>query len=186
MSSARTPLIQRNQGGDIPWRRIWSFVSPFALPQTVKLQATATFSLVMVVLSKLAALLQPYAYKLAVDDLAIMAEDGKYHVPYGAVALYVFAQVFAHALNCAQNYSYSLVSADCTKRFGVAMFRKLQNLSLAFHLQRRTGEVTRIMDRGINSIDIVVNTVIFTIIPTYVSRIPFPRILILTPCFPSN
>lgn len=87
-------------------------------------------------------------------------------MPYAAIALFIGGKIAAQLFGGLRDYTYGVVAATCTRRFSVAVFTHMQNLSLAFHLQRKTGEVLKIMDRGVNSIDTVVNTVVFTLFPT--------------------
>lgn len=52
--------------------------------------------------------------------------------------------------------------------FQVELFRHLHSLSLKWHLGRKTGEVLRIMDRGTDSINNLLNYILFSITPTIV------------------
>lgn len=161
-----TPLIQdRSRSAGIDWVETYRFVRPYVIPETTKLRLTAVFSLTMVILNKVAILIPPYAYKLAVDALAANLAGGPLVIPYNAVYLYVGSRLCADLFQSLRSYSFSVVAADCTRRFSVDMFRHLQNLSLAFHLQRKTGEVTKVMDRGTQSIETLLNTTLFTLFP---------------------
>lgn len=51
------------------------------------------------------------------------------------------------------------------------LFRHLHSLSLRWHLQRKTGEVLRVMDRGTDSINNLLNYILFSIVPTIVDII---------------
>lgn len=53
----------------------------------------------------------------------------------------------------------------------VELFRHLHSLSLRWHLQRKTGEVLRVMDRGTDSINNLLNYILFSILPTIVDII---------------
>lgn len=168
--SARTPLLPNRAPGredGIRWRETASFVLPYIVPDTLRLRLIAAASVLCVLAKQGASLVTPFAYKLAVDTLTQNLLPGAaLTVPYLAIALYIGASIASTLFGGMQGYTYSIVAATCTRRFSVAMFTHLQNLSLAFHLSRRTGEVTRIMDRGSSSIETVVNTVIFTLFPT--------------------
>lgn len=164
-----TPLLtsasQRPDG--IRWRDTVRYLIPYVIPQTWRLRFIAFFSLFCVIARKSCALLPPFAYKLAVDTLTSnLIPGGGAAVPYAAIALFVGGKLTGQFFGGLRDYTYGIVAAKCTRRFSVALFTHLQNLSLAFHLQRKTGEAIRIMDRGVNSIDTVVNTVLFTLLPT--------------------
>lgn len=51
------------------------------------------------------------------------------------------------------------------------LFRHLHSLSLSWHLKRKTGEVLRVMDRGTDSINNLLNYIIFSIAPTIIDII---------------
>ena len=88
-----------------------------------------------------------------------------------ALFIFVGAKVLSVFLNGVQSYLYNTVAADGTKRFSVAIFQHLQMLSMHFHITRKTGEVTRIMNRGANSIDTLMNTLLFRLLPTIVEAV---------------
>ncbi|KAL5012194.1 hypothetical protein ScPMuIL_010745 [Solemya velum] len=58
-----------------------------------------------------------------------------------------------------------------TRRVQLKLFTHLHGLSLRWHLQRKTGEVLRVVDRGTNSINNLLNYVVFSILPTIVDII---------------
>lgn len=169
-----TPLIAPQQptaparDDGIRWRETWDFILPYAIPQTLGLKLIAFASVLCVIAKKGVALLPAFAYKLAVDALTENLLPGSVGlvVPYGAVLLYMSSRLAGNLIGTVQDYTFAIVAAGCTRRFACAMFSHLQNLSLAFHLERKTGEITRIMDRGTSSIEMMVSTVVFTLFPT--------------------
>ncbi|KAK3109105.1 hypothetical protein FSP39_023133, partial [Pinctada imbricata] len=71
-------------------------------------------------------------------------------------------------LNNARSFLWIPVQQYTTRRIQVKLFSHLHSLSLRWHLQRKTGEVLRIVDRGTNSINSLLSYVIFQILPTVV------------------
>lgn len=146
---------------------------PYAIPPTWPLRLVALFTMLCVIFSRVCVVLRPYAYKLAVDALSANfvqgGRKGETNVPYMAVALWVGTRIIGKLLRACQDYSYSVVATACAKKFSVDLFSHLQKLSLAWHLQRGTGEVIRVMDRGISSIDTLVDTVFITLLSTCVA-----------------
>ncbi|XP_055382826.1 ATP-binding cassette sub-family B member 6 [Condylostylus longicornis] len=69
-------------------------------------------------------------------------------------------------LNNLRQFLWIRVQQYTTREIQVDLFRHLHNLSLRWHLQRKTGEVLRIMDRGTDSIDNLLNYILFSIAPT--------------------
>lgn len=164
-AAENTPLL-RNDPTPIPWRETWRLVRPYITPATLRLRLLALLSILAIIFTKLISLLPPYAYKLAVDTLSNNVVNGTSIVPYSAVLMYIVARISSSFLNGLRDYTYNIVSTHCTTRFSTDIFHHLQNLSLAFHLHRKTGEISRIMDRGTSSIDLVATTLLFTLGPT--------------------
>ncbi|PXF46647.1 ABC transporter B family member 5 [Gracilariopsis chorda] len=165
-ATERTPLVgSGTQNDGIEWREVFRVTRPYMFPSTLKLRFVAVVTLVMIMLSKLLALVPPYAYKLAVDAFANNLLGGPPIIPYAAVFLYVGARLLADLTSALQSYCFNLVTSDCTNTFAIDIFAHLQRLSLAFHLQRKTGEVTRIVDRGTRSIQVLMSTLLTTLFP---------------------
>ncbi|XP_022306806.2 ATP-binding cassette sub-family B member 6-like [Crassostrea virginica] len=74
-------------------------------------------------------------------------------------------------LNNARSFLWIPVQQYTTRRIQVRLFSHLHGLSLRWHLQRKTGEVLRVMDRGTNSINSLLSYVVFQILPTIVDII---------------
>ncbi|XP_056002863.1 ATP-binding cassette sub-family B member 6-like [Ostrea edulis] len=74
-------------------------------------------------------------------------------------------------LNNARTFLWIPVQQYTTRRIQVRLFSHLHRLSLRWHLQRKTGEVLRVMDRGTNSINSLLSYVVFQILPTIVDII---------------
>lgn len=71
-------------------------------------------------------------------------------------------------LNNLRSFLWIRVQQYTTREIELDLFRHLHNLSLRWHLQRKTGEVLRVMDRGTDSINNLLNYIIFSITPTIV------------------
>ncbi|XP_034310382.2 ATP-binding cassette sub-family B member 6 [Magallana gigas] len=74
-------------------------------------------------------------------------------------------------LNNARSFLWIPVQQYTTRRIQVRLFSHLHGLSLRWHLQRKTGEVLRVMDRGTNSINSLLSYVVFQILPTIIDII---------------
>lgn len=71
-------------------------------------------------------------------------------------------------LNNLRSYLWIAIQQYTTREIEVELFRHLHHLSLRWHLQRKTGEVLRVMDRGTDSIVNLLNYIIFSIAPTII------------------
>jgi ATP-binding cassette subfamily B protein len=67
-----------------------------------------------------------------------------------------------------RNIVFERVGQEATRQLAVDTFNRLHRLSLRFHLARRTGEVTKTIDRGTKSIDVMLYFLLFNIAPTVI------------------
>lgn len=74
-------------------------------------------------------------------------------------------------LNNLRSFLWIKISQYTTREIEVELFRHLHSLSLKWHLNRKTGEVLRVMDRGTDSINNLLNYILFSIAPTIVDII---------------
>ena len=65
-----------------------------------------------------------------------------------------------------RNAVFERVGQDATRRLAAKVFRHLHQLCLRFHLERRTGAVTKVVERGTKSIDTMLYFLLFNIAPT--------------------
>ncbi|CEG79479.1 Putative Mitochondrial ABC transporter ATM [Rhizopus microsporus] len=87
---------------------------------------------------------------------------------WGAVCIYVgfkFLQGTSGLIQALQNYLWIPVGQYTTREISVKLFAHLHNLSLHFHINRKTGEVLRVVDRGTNSIVQLLSQIVFQIFP---------------------
>lgn len=71
-------------------------------------------------------------------------------------------------LNNLRSFLWIRIQQYTTREIELELFRHLHSLSLRWHLQRKSGEVLRVMDRGTESINNLLNNIIFSIFPTIV------------------
>jgi len=121
-----------------------------------------------VVLSKIVQVYgAPFALQGAIDTMA-----GKVQAPnltMLAMALvigYAAARFGSVMFDNLRNVVFERVGQDATRRLAADVFRHLHRLSLRFHLERRTGAVTKVVERGTKSIDTMLYFLLFNIAPT--------------------
>jgi ATP-binding cassette subfamily B protein len=125
-------------------------------------------SLVLLVFAKAANVLVPIAFARAVDALAPQAG------PAGTVAAIPIAMVLAYGLlrltssafNEARDAIFVKVQGRATRRVALQVFNHLHALSLRFHLDRQTGGLSRVLERGSRGITFVLDFLLFNIVPT--------------------
>jgi ATP-binding cassette, subfamily B, heavy metal transporter len=86
----------------------------------------------------------------------------------GLVTAYAGARFAGVLFDNLRNTVFERVGQDATRHLAVDVFAHLHSLSLRFHLSRRTGEVTKIIERGTKSIDTMLYFLLFNIAPTVI------------------
>jgi ATP-binding cassette, subfamily B, heavy metal transporter len=130
-----------------------------------RLRLRVIASLLLVLAAKTATMLGPFAYKGAVDKLTPGQEAGV-GLAIALVAAYAGARFGGVMFDNLRNVIFERVGQDATRRLAVSVFAHLHRLSLRFHLERRTGEVTKVIERGTKSIDTMLYFLLFNIAPT--------------------
>ncbi|WP_373476732.1 ABC transporter ATP-binding protein/permease [Sphingorhabdus sp.] len=122
-------------------------------------------ALLLVVLSKLIQLSMAWLYGQAVDRMVPGMEDGV-TIAIALVAAYAGARFGGVLFDNLRNVVFERVGQDATRRLAENVFGHLHNLSMRFHMNRRTGAVTKVIERGTKSIDIMLYFLLFNIAPT--------------------
>ncbi|MBM3587860.1 MAG: ABC transporter ATP-binding protein/permease [Alphaproteobacteria bacterium] len=119
--------------------------------------------------AKAANVLVPIAYARAVDSLAPQSGAGAViAVPVALLFGYGLLRVMASALGELRNAVFSKVQARAGRRVALEVFRHLHALSMRFHMDRATGGLSRVIERGVRGIATSLNFLLFNIIPTIV------------------
>jgi ATP-binding cassette subfamily B protein len=116
----------------------------------------------------------PFAYKGAVDAMSASAAgavDAGLTVALALVAAYALGRFTALGFDNLRNIVFEKVGQTATLNLAEDVFHRLHRLSLRFHLARRTGEVTKIIERGTKSIDQMLYFLLFNIAPTIIELI---------------
>jgi len=112
----------------------------------------------------------PFAYKGAADAMAGPVGDGA-TVALALVAAYGLGRFTSVLFDNLRNMAFERVGQVATLSLAQDVFHRLHRLSLRFHLSRRTGEVTKIIERGTKSIDMMLYFLLFNIAPTAIELI---------------
>jgi ATP-binding cassette subfamily B protein len=126
-------------------------------------------ALLLLAAAKAANVLVPIAYARAVDALAPQSGAGAViAVPIALLVGYGLLRVMSSALGELRNAVFSKVQARAGRRVALDVFRHLQALSMRFHMDRATGGLSRVIERGVRGIATSLNFLLFNIIPTIV------------------
>ena len=148
---------------------LWRFL-PMLWPKgETELRVRVVVALILVLLGKAIVLLMPFAYKAVVDAMSGPRQA------WGAAAIMVFAYVAARfggvLADNLRNAVFEKVGQSAARRLSARVFRHIHSLSLRFHLERRTGSLTKVVERGTKSIDMMLYFLLFNIAPTIIELI---------------
>ena len=153
---------------------LWPYIWPSDRGDLKLRVAVATLLLLA---AKLATIAVPFTFKWAVDALT-----GEAKPPEGAPswALWMFAapvlltvtyggtRVVMALLTQVRDGLFAKVAMHAVRRLAYRTFEHMHLLSLRFHLERKTGGLTRVLERGRNGIETIVRMVILQLLPTVV------------------
>ncbi|MBB3861811.1 ATP-binding cassette subfamily B protein [Novosphingobium hassiacum] len=164
--NAINPTDARHDG----WLTLKRFL-PYLWPaDNAMLRRRVMGACVMVLLGKATTLALPFAYKKAVDAMTLDTgrSQAALTVAMAFVLAYALGRFAGVAFDNFRNIVFERVGQDATRHLAENVFARLHRLSLRFHLARRTGEVTKVIERGTKSIDTMLYFLLFNIAPTII------------------
>ncbi|MCA0902923.1 ABCB family ABC transporter ATP-binding protein/permease [Qipengyuania aquimaris] len=149
------------------WATLKRFL-PYLWPKdNPSLRRRIVIAMGLVLLAKGTVLALPFAYKKAVDAMTGPANEAAM-VAMALVLAYGLGRFAGTAFDNLRNIVFERVGQEATRHLAEDVFHRLHRLSLRFHLSRRTGEVTKIIERGTKSIDSMLYFLLFNIAPTII------------------
>ncbi len=130
------------------------------------LKARIVTAMLLVVASKIVQVFgAAYTLKYAVDRMSV-GDRSLVTIVVLLVVGYAASRFSTTLFDNLRNAVFERVGQDATRRLAASVFRHLHGLSLRFHLERRTGAVTKVVERGTKSIDTMLYFLLFNIAPT--------------------
>lgn len=168
---AADPANKKTRARDVEgWPTLKRFL-PYLWPRdNPGLRARIAIAMGLVLAAKAVTLALPFAYKGAVDAMSGTVREGA-AVALALVAAYALGRFTSVAFDNLRNMAFERVGQIATLHLAEDVFHRLHRLSLRFHLARRTGEVTKIIERGTKSIDQMLYFLLFNIAPTIIELI---------------
>ncbi len=131
------------------------------------LRLRVVLALTCLVLAKGATVYVPVLYKQAVDALTSQA-GGALVLPLAVIVGYGLARVSSLAFGELRDALFARVAQRAMRTVAATVFRHLHGLSLRFHLDRQTGGMSRVIERGTNAIESLLSFLLFNILPTLI------------------
>jgi ABC-type transport system involved in Fe-S cluster assembly fused permease/ATPase subunit len=155
-------------------RGLWPYVWPTDRPD---LQATVVVSLALMLVAKLVTVAMPFTYKWATDAL-VAASGGSVPpaqtlswlvgAPLLATVLYGLTRIAMTVLVQVREGMFAKVAMYAVRKLALGTFEHMHRLSLRFHLERKTGGLTRVLERGRLGIENITRMTLMTFVPTIV------------------
>ena len=154
-----SPLTTENPG--LEWRAMRSL-----LPHLAEFPWRVALALSCLIAAKLAGVTLPMVLGRAVDALDADGENMALAVPLALLLGYGALRFASVAFGELRDVLFSRVSERAMRRVALRVFRHLQALDLDFHLGRRTGGLSRDIERGLSGISFLLRFMVFNIVPT--------------------
>ncbi|WP_407122103.1 ABCB family ABC transporter ATP-binding protein/permease [Bradyrhizobium sp. STM 3561] len=153
---------------------LWPYIWP---GDRFDLKMRVVWSLVLLLAAKLITLAVPFSFKWATDALTgantapVQADNWHLWVvasPLLLTASYGAMRILMAVLTQWRDGIFARVAMHAVRKLATITFIHMHELSLRFHLERKTGGLTRVLERGREGIEVIVRMVILQLIPTIV------------------
>ena len=142
------------------------------LPFVFEFKYRFAFCLLCLVLIQLANLANPYLLGALVDHFAASGAEPlavAATVPVALLLVYVFIRFSGLAISEIQNAVFGTVTVRGTRRLSLVLLKHLHGLDLEYHLSRKTGGLSRDMDRGIHALTGLIRLFTFSLFGMFLS-----------------
>jgi len=172
------PDTQAPTGPRRDWKTLAALMPELWPKDAPGLRLRVAWSMVFLALAKAATVAVPVILKFAVDALT-QSETGTgtgvtpaatlaIAVPIGLLIAYGAARTLVVVFKELQSAVFTKVAERAIRNAGLRTFRHLHRLALRFHLERQTGGLSRVIERGTKGIEYLLRMMLFNIVPTIV------------------
>lgn len=157
------------------YRRLWPYLWPHTRPD---LQRRVFLAFGLLLVAKFVTMLTPFTFKWATDALVAAVGDkdglgatlptGLFAAPMLMIGLYGLSRVIMALLTQVRDGLFAKVAMHAVRRLALQTFEHMHRLSLRFHLERKTGGLTRVLERGRGGIEELSRLMVLTLVPTIV------------------
>ena len=184
MSRGRTTAPAASSRGDASmWRTVSGFW-PYLWPEDrADLRMRIVWATLMMVLAKLVTIAVPYTFKWATDALAPSLISGQsdwwlISIPVVLTLIYGFTRALMALITQMRDALFAAVAMHSVRRLANETFEHMHRLSLRFHLERKTGGLTRVLERGRAGVESIVRMTMLTLFPTIIEFVMILAVLL--------
>ncbi|UJW85610.1 ABCB family ABC transporter ATP-binding protein/permease [Devosia sp. SL43] len=169
-SAEKKPSVNADEGSVFATiANLWTYMWPADRPD---LRFRVVLAIGALLLSKVATTLIPFAYKGIIDSLDGATPESAVvmglAVPIVLVIAYVLGNIIDAGFQQLRDVLFASVGQNAVRKLALRTFHHLHRLSLRFHLARRTGGLSRVIERGTKGIETIVRFTMLNIAPTLV------------------
>ncbi len=146
-------------------RKVAPYLWPAGQPA---MRARVVLAMLALVVAKIATVITPFFFKGAVDTLTAGQDAPTVMFVTGAVALtiaYAVMRLAGVGFNQLRDAIFVRVGQRAMRRLALETFEHMHALSMRYHITRKTGGLSRIIERGIKGIEFLLRFLLFSIIP---------------------
>ncbi|WP_444455442.1 ABCB family ABC transporter ATP-binding protein/permease [Rhodobacter capsulatus] len=149
--------------------RTMKAVAPYLWPEGMPwVKQRVVLAMAFLVAAKVISVLTPFLYKAAVDSLAGQSRDETWLLGLGAVSLtvaYGMARLMSVAFGELRDAVFVRVAQRALRALALETFQHIHALSLRYHITRKTGGLSRIVERGVKGVDFLLRFMLFSVGP---------------------
>src|SRR5919112_5116782 len=158
------------------WTKLWPYIWPHGRPD---LQRRVFLAFGLLLVAKGVTMVTPFAFKWATDALVAATGSGGqgaeaaatagswlWKAPILLTAIYGLTRILMAVLTQLRDGLFAKVAMHAVRNLALQTFEHMHRLSLRFHLERKTGGLTRVLERGREGIEELSRLVVLTLVPT--------------------
>ncbi len=176
MTDIHSPAKERDSG-----LRIIRKLAPFLWPSDKQwVRRRVVLALLALLFSKVVAVGTPFLYKAAVDVLAGEDVDPVWGLGIGAVGItvaYGMARLLTIGFQQLRDVLFAAVGQRALRQIALETFNHVHALSLRYHITRKTGGLSRIIERGVKGVEFLLRFLLFSIAPLVVELVMIAVVL---------
>ena len=168
------------EGGGAPsFRPLWRLM-PYLWPKgRPDLRARVVVSIFFLILATGFTSVSPLIYGWAVDQLKPTPGNIAVGTVMSLIAAYMVSRILLQAFAQLRDGVFAKVQYHAMREVAVETFAHVHTLSLRFHLERKTGGLSRVIERGTKGIDTLLSFALFSIFPTILLLVFYSAILLV-------
>src|SRR6056297_771698 len=165
MRTSRVTSSEASSSGWITIRRVAPYLWPEGQPWVKR---RVVIALLLLVVAKLVSVGTPFFYKAAVDALAGEGQEAAWMLGAGAIGLtvaYGLARLMNVGFQQLRDAVFARVAQRALRALALQTFRHIHAMSMRYHITRKTGGLSRIIERGVKGVDFLLRFLLFSIAP---------------------